>query len=342
MEYLSFFPVFVDQVEKNPDFKSLSSVQKLYYWLLASEFNAYGEFYRADDWFAAALGLKSVDTIRKARVKFGQMGWIKYTSGRRTKRNQNLATTYHDVKWAVPTQEGQGFQYSKMQRYAFEALLQRIRDKIFTHDDLVVYVYLNHWHALHGETPIGKRSLCNMIGNMSTQKLMQCIWRLSDTDRFSFANENTPLFDFVNLYQSISITKLRTFVEPAEDEDMLQLAKEYHKDIEKRMRQLREKRNQKELEKAEKQGKVIAPEQLPDVFRRLYIAKYGKHPSTPYPSHEQELIALGERYGPQTVANALHDYFNADVVPNPTNAKYRTLARFLHVYEYFIERQRAV
>ena len=322
---MSWFPVFKQQIEHD-EFKKLSPVQKLYYWFLASEFNRRGEFYKDDAWFAAALGLKSINTIERARRKFKKMGFIDFTSGGWTKGQRPYATTYHNIKWARPTGKGEGLQYVEQHRYAFNALLNRIRSGNLTHADVTVYVYLNYVFKLFN----------GYIRKSDFQKLVYSISQPMNNlknlyNNFSFAN-GSLLFEYKDHYHSIEITKWSYFADPAEDENNRKLEEEYYQEIDNRKTELRKEKSKKEIQNAGKRGKLIYPEQLPLVFKAAYEEMY-QTTCVLDGNKKDELIELGKKHTPGEIGEALLNYFTAENVPNPTGAKTKTLARFLRVYK---------
>jgi hypothetical protein len=128
-------------MEDSPEFRTLTPVDKVYLFLMISEFNKRGAFYKSDIEMSATLGV-SEKTIQRARKKFIDLGWIKAKPGSKTRRGQGLATFYHQVDWAkvVP-----GNYFAQMHRHAFNVMLQKLMKKEFSPPDLVVYVYLCYW-----------------------------------------------------------------------------------------------------------------------------------------------------------------------------------------------------
>lgn len=258
----SWFPVYTDQLN-NPDFAKLSSTAKLYCWLVSSEYNMHGEFYRSDAWFAAALGC-SIETIRKIRPKLAKLGWIQFISGKQIPGKQNLATQYKLVKWATVSEE-QGGQFAQMHRFAFNAMLSRIRKQTFTHDDVMIYVYLNYWewvHAFQNEQSkdffISKRDLRQLTG-VQVELAMRSIRNLYD--QFSF-NGGNSLFEFTDEYHKVKVTPLARFADPSEDEKSRDIAERYYYEIEERAKQIsQEDSEKKQAQKLKKQAVSIPGKQ---------------------------------------------------------------------------------
>lgn len=323
---MTWFPVFDEQIT----YPGLTPAEKLYFWSLVSEFNYLdGPFYRPDLYFAAALNL-SEEKIRKARRKLQGLGWIETKPGFRSKRGQNLATSYKYVAFSQPPEEGR---FVKFHRYTFEVMLHYIRQNKFSHADVVVYVYLYFlWNLLGDSFFVSKRQLQEYTG---VRKAVECVRNLYD--KFQFSN-GEPLFNYKDDYHRLTFTAWRTFADPAENENNAKNAVLYCKEIKERFEQLRKAKTEKEKRKARQQG-ILFPEDLPELFRQYYARVYGK-PATIYYGQEEELVRLGSEYGAGAVAEALRIYFTADVVPNSTNAKTRTLANFLKNINLFISNQK--
>lgn len=325
---MSWFPVHTEQIE-NPAFHKLTPTQKLYMWFIISEFNLRGQFYMSDLQVAITIGAKE-ETIRKARPKLQDFGFIETKPGFRGADGRGVATTYLAVPWARTPKKGEGKQYKPQHRYTFESLLERIRYNIFSIQDVVVYVYLNYFRQFHEKNDgdgfyISKSQLKELT---NIQQADKCIRNLYNN--FTYRG-GSHLFEFKDRYHGFHIEQW------AETEVDGERAHQRLQEIRTKAKQVRTEKRKKEIERANKRGELIDPVQLPDMFKGLYKQRYGKNPAV-YGEQEERLIELGEEYGVELIGNSLHQYMTADVVPNPTNAKYRTLGRFLRIHEQIDEK----
>lgn len=325
----TWFPLHVDIVTSD-DFKDRTPTEKLYFFLVTSEFNARDRFYMSDLEAAVRIGAKEI-TARKARRTFQKLGLIETKLGFKGPNGRGVATTYCDVKGAKVDKKS-GRQFVRQQRYMFNSLLDCVRDGIFKPVDVVVYVYLNYIRQKHNITKLSKGWLKELTGIPQADKSVKKLY-----DRYTFSGGNT-LFDYTDLYQHLKISGWREAVPPEKSEDNAALAVRYEKEIAQKVQDIREEKKHREIEQDTAKGILRHPEQLPVWFNVMYEDKYNKKPSH-FDYQEEELIELGEKRGVKVIADALISYFAADVVPNPTNAKYRNLTRFLRVYEQFLPDQ---
>lgn len=221
----SWFPLPRSLME-DPLFIMLTPAEKLYAWLLLSEWNERGgSFYKADVEFAVALGL-STDKVRRARRLLTERFWIKTSPGFQG-RGRNLATTYLAVDFGQ-IREGEFF--CPLHRYAFHALLARVRCHEFTHADVVTYVclaYLRHRYCQLDRNAffVTKRELRDISGLPSA---LACLTRLYTTFQFTGAHH---LFEYRDEYHRIWVEKWSTFADPSEDETNAKLAESYRAQV---------------------------------------------------------------------------------------------------------------
>lgn len=210
-----FFPVYALTLESSY-FKGLTPAEKNIYFSLCSEFNRVGgAFYRADVDLAAETGL-SVIKVRKARRKLRDLLLINYTSGFQTADKRGIATNYDSVLDGITRK---GSQYSRMHRFAFNAILARVRNGGIRHSELATYVYLDHLFQCRAASKgvrslsLGKRALQDFTGMPG---VVESATRLLGAVRFS---QDAPLFDLADNYHLIEISNWRQFLDPSEDEN---------------------------------------------------------------------------------------------------------------------------
>lgn len=310
----SWFPIANGMIQ-DENFRDLTPTEKLYFWKVLSEFNmSYGEFYKADIWFAASLNL-SIEKIRKARAKLSKMGYITMVPGTQDKRGRKLATTYKDVKWADVVEKGQ---FSKMDRTTFERLISHIIDNHLSHADVVCYVYIHHLIWIKGGeyASLTKKEFAELTG---MPKIMSNVKSLMANFKFS---NGEMLFDFRDYYHNIKFEKIRTVLYTDEHEKM-RLRK-----IEDHIVKLRAKSEKKERDKLRREGAVF-PEDLYPLFKQLYQEKHNEDPG--YEWRERELISLGK---PEDVATAIQNYFKS---PLPRGRRHYTLPAFLQGYKKYAD-----
>lgn len=212
---MSFFPLPRELMEESQEFRALTPVEKVYYWMLMSRFNAGGPFYRADLEYAVILR-RSVDTIRRARRKFEALGWIQIKRGTKDARGRGLATRYLYVKWANTDEASY---WAPMPRHMFEwDMVYFVFTGQFEPEDVVTYVYLTYWYEKHRQT--FERDGCFYISRAQLRELTglpdapEHVQRLYD--RFQFSNGD-HLFDFTG-YQRFKFTAWRITISPEENE----------------------------------------------------------------------------------------------------------------------------
>lgn len=123
---VNWFPLYKKLMEDSEQFRALTPVEKLYFWLLISEFNARGPFYRADLEFAVTLAI-SEDKIRRARPKLQKLNWIKVRPGFQSK-GKNVATLYEHVAGAAIVENEH---FAQIHRYAIRGHACKATQKSF-------------------------------------------------------------------------------------------------------------------------------------------------------------------------------------------------------------------
>ena len=310
---------------------------KLYYFSLLHYLNLHEissdeDFFKRDIDFAASL-FYSEDSIRNARRKFQKLGWLDITSGFRTRRGQNVATTYHAVKWREIPKQNEGKRFIKFPHYDFEMMLSRLHNRQITHEDMVIYCYVMCWSQLkgNGDSPffISKKDL-RKYSNIV--KAVDCVENLSEVIVFS---SDTAVFDYQDRYHNMSFN-LRMAADPFENDDSMARFNDFMSRNKRRADDLVKAKYENQIRKAESKGVIIDPSQLLDLFRELYKQSYGakKNPNIDY-GQERKLVELAKEHGLENVVGALRLYFELpeESVPNDTGSKYRTLARFVIGYE---------
>lgn len=213
-------------IEDCEEFRKLTPAEKLYYWLLLSEFNRRGEFYKSDLEIAVTLNLSEVK-IRNARRKLGELEFIKYQSGF-ISEGRRLATRYVNVKWATPINKDF---FAQIHRYAFEAMLAKIRDGRFAHAEVVTYVYLAYlfWKNRGKKEDqsffITKIKLQELTGIPNVQAHVKKLY-----DKYLFSS-NEHLFEYSDKYHKLALSKWTSFADPAENENNQRQAEAFLADI---------------------------------------------------------------------------------------------------------------
>lgn len=321
---MSWFPLAKDMMESE-SFRALTPTDKLYMWLLISEYNLRGgQFYKSDLEVAETLKT-SEKTVRRARKKLSDLGWIGYRPGRKNRTGQGLATQYLDIRWALPPQDGR--QFARMHRYAYEAMLNYVRRGVFDHADVVVYVYLDYWRQMKGgesEFFISKRDLRQLT---NIQDAAEHVTRLHDLFQF---NGGARLFQYSG-YQRLSIQKWATFADPEEDETNRKNADLYRQEIKRCVSLKKLARKKSEILKHVRSSvDGRGPDGLPVAFMALagcFYSSVGMQRPAAGPSpHEEALVASGRAYGCDKVLEAMVEWFLSQQTPKP-QAEYPTLLR---------------
>lgn len=314
----SFFP-FTKELAENVNFKNMPPTHRLFFFLLISEFNLRGQFYKSDIEAAVTINT-SLDTIRRARRELQKLRWINVRPGFLERGKRAVATTYLHVAFSQ-VQEGEFF--APIHRYAFESLLYRLRKGIFKHKEILLFFYVNFFDAKYREDEdffISKRELVDITGMPDAP---EAILSLNEEEIF----EDETLLEVIDLYHKIKVLKHRHFADPEDDEINRKLAKKYKEDIRQRLEVAKK-------SQARKRGELQEEDLIP-LFKKLYQKTHGKSFMPGY-IQEKELSSLAEKYSSDAIAKGIEAYFAAGKVPNSKGAKTRTLANFLECYKNFI------
>ncbi len=334
---LSWFPL-PEGVMESPEFKMFTPTEKLYLWLLISEYNLRdGGFYLADLEVAKTLAT-SEKTIRRARAKPAFREWVSFVPGTRDKRGRGIATRYLEVKCASLGDYGW---FAQMHRYTFNMMLNCLRHKTFQPGDVVVYVYLSYWYwkcrgryADREKFFITKRELRELTNLENAPERVARLY-----SNFTYSG-GAHLFEYSG-YQRLEFTKWATAADPEKDENNRKNAERWIQEIKEQVKKAKQDKQAREKVKrvAGAEYAAISPEDLPDLFDRLYQQKYGR--LQPYRwggNRWDRLVEYGELYGAGRVFQAMMFYFNAGEVPNTTHASTRTIANFLMNIEELLRR----
>jgi hypothetical protein len=320
VKQLEFFPLYVEQIEEDDQFKKLSPLKKTYYFLIQSMANKFGEFYDSDMFFAAALNC-SDEAIKKARREFVKKEWIEIVPGRRDKQGRNLATQYKSVKWSTAPKKGDNKQFAGMQRYALEMLLKHQ----YSHESIVVYITLSYWRNFHrfeeGDFFIQKSKLRELTGIDSQGKIEKC---LDELYNFQYSG-GVHLFEFKDKYHTLHFDKWATPGDPTEDENNREIQKRFWERIKETSKSM-----QKEKDMKAKKKELSSLEVAWEMFEESYMSKYGNKPS-PHEEQITELLAATKEIGLEDMKQVINHFFNADHVPGMTRSQRRTLGKFLSI-----------
>ncbi len=226
----SFFPLRRSMLERSEKFRQLTCVEKVFYINLLADMNLAipdgGTFYRADARYAAALNI-SIQKVRQARVRFKKLGLIEFKPGGYA-RNRPLATRYTSVRGAKPPKEGEGDQFVKMQRHAFNMVLARLRRGAFKAEDVVCYVYLTWWREKYSqnETFVLFKSQWSRMTRI--RDVAGCVRRLYEN--FEYAGGD-HLFKFEDHHQKITVWNLAGPADPSEDKNSAEIAERWLREV---------------------------------------------------------------------------------------------------------------
>ncbi|MCR8636961.1 hypothetical protein [Paenibacillus radicis (ex Xue et al. 2023)] len=313
----SWFPIY-NELLNDPDFKALTPTEKLYYWLVLSEYNIVGgEFYKPDIWFAGALAL-SVIKIRQARRTLSKLSFLNITPGMRA-QGKNLATRYKDVRIHDDAQ------FSRLDRTTFNVLLQKIRNDNLSHQEVVMYVYINHLCQTSGK---GKFAALAKSVFIDLTNIANAVKQVEGLHKKFIFTSGEKLFKYSSEIRSLRFESVQR-VQFNEDH----LA-EWNKSIQHKINEIEAKEKEKEKQRARDNGELIADD-LPDLFKKIYSARRGKLP-TFHPSEARQLIELGEQMGPQRIETAIQNYISAGTLPTKMNQGSRTLNQFVKNIDWFL------
>lgn len=334
---MNFWFSIPEDLLKHEDFIKSKPSEKLYYFALLHylnlhEINYETEFFKRDIDFAAALSY-SEDAIRNARRKFQKLGWLDITSGFKNKRGQNVATTYHNIKWTDIPKIDEGKRFVRFSHYEFEMMLQQLYYNRISTQDMVVYCYIFCWKQLSGSPSTFYFPKKELRKYTNIIKAVQCVENIASVPVF----DDKPVFDYQEDYHRI-VFRLRHAADPYEDDNNRVIFSDYMKTRRDAANQLVKNKTIKEIQRAKKKGIIISSSQLPDLFNDLYEQKYAKKISTDYETKDK-LIQLGEDKGVGVISLALQKYFQLEEsnIPNPTRTKTLTMARFIKTFDTIIK-----
>lgn len=228
---INWFPLPRHLME-SPTFILLTPLEKLYLLHVASEINLRGPFYQADLEVAVTLGA-SEDKIRRVRRQLVRIGWVMAQSGFQS-RGRNLATRYLDVPVG---KLADGDFFAPLHRFALQSLLDRVRHKLLSHADLVVYVYLCYFrHRVQGDRSdffITKQELRDLTGLAAATGCVEHLYR-----DFIFAG-GSHLFEYSDEYHRLRFLSWAGFADPSEDEANAKRAQTLRQEIADRVQALR-------------------------------------------------------------------------------------------------------
>jgi hypothetical protein len=104
-----------------------------------------------------------------------------------------------------------------MHRFAFEAMLAKVRHREFTHADVAIYIYLAYlfWKNRgkdEGRFYITKNYLRELTDIPNAPARVERLYQI-----FTFTG-GKHLFEYLDLYHKLFFTEWNTFADPSEDE----------------------------------------------------------------------------------------------------------------------------
>lgn len=302
----NWFPLQREMME-SPEFKGLTHLEKVFYWLLMSEFNKprhLGKvYYKADLDFAVQLGASEAK-VRQARRKFRQRGLVKYKPGTHGKGGRGLATQYWFVRWATLPEEGSGGWFAQMPRYQYEQMVSKLRTKGFNARDIVTYVALSYtfWQC-RGKYDdhrfwITKADLAERTG---VPDAVACVKRLYAGWTFS---EKSHLFEYEDTYKAMHFKKWATAGDPSEVEGNRNIAEQAAQTLREEARKKRKAKADALARKRAFDGTVKAAD---------LAAIWNEYKEEPYrakwsPRAPMIFSELANKYGPTRVAEVMRAY----------------------------------
>lgn len=217
-----WFPIPEEEI-LNPGFNKLAPSEKLLFWLIVSEFNYSGPFYKADQDFARILGASQV-TVRVGRRKLQKLGFIEVRQGTQA-YGKNLATQYKNVIWSKPPKPGR---FAQITRTEFYFILSLLRGRTISNQEAVIYIYLSYlgWISGKGDQydtfSISKRSLRE---ETNISKSVECAKLLSSK------MENRSMFKIEDNHHSITIHEWFKIKDADKDPSMFELSINLEKEL---------------------------------------------------------------------------------------------------------------
>ncbi|MCL5734409.1 MAG: hypothetical protein M1274_02285 [Actinobacteria bacterium] len=208
-------------VVEDDRFRACTTRERVFLLFILSEFALHGPFYSSDLMMAVTLGI-SVTKIREARRLFERQDWITVRTGFRV-GGRNLATNYLG---APCSQIEPGALAAPVHRFAFEVLLDRVRQGQLLHADLLVYCILDYVRLVG----IGEEELSfeRDIFEISKERLhtltalpgdLRSVRRLCRNFRF---DDGSRLFVYKDHPDRLIITDWQEFADPSHCEEARQ------------------------------------------------------------------------------------------------------------------------
>lgn len=286
-------------------------------------FNKFGEFYRQDAIFAAALNCK-INTIAIARREFAKLEWIGFVPGRMDRHGRGVSTVYKAVKWSTTPKKGEGKQFVPFQRYALEILLRYE----MSYESIVVYVALSYFRYLKEVEDdngnyffITKKKLKELTGIDSQGKIEKCLAELYQ--KFQY-DDGDHLFEYKDQYHKYKFTDWGLPSDPEDDENSRNNQNNFWDKVSHKAKNLEGKKRENELKRQlSKQHDMI------DYFEDKYKSYYGTEPK-PFDYDVVAFLSKSKDIGKPVMKLAINQYFNPDVWDVPPSQR-RTLKRFLEM-----------
>lgn len=317
---MAWFPVFADFMA-GEEFKVLTPTEKLYFLHLVSRFNKEGEFYQSDLEIAVTLAT-SEKTIRRGRAKLTEMGLIKAIPGSITKRNQCLATRYSWIRYAV-VKPKEDRHYAQVDRFTFQTMLNLLRKSRLKPSDVVVYVCLYCWYWRNRGKREDHQFFITKKALQSLSNVRNASTRLQRVYEASCFSDRNHLFEYQDDYHRVMFREWTCFADPDESDQNRQSAEKYISEINESVAREKQDRHLKV------QQKIAKTSLLPfEFFKESYKKKHGRFPDY-NPSIKEEFHEVEKAHGYGAIYRAINWYFSAEVVPNGTAAKTRTMKNFL-------------
>lgn len=220
-KYINYFAI-PETLFKHESYNKLTTFEKLFCIELLNQFNLADEFYKSDLEFAAKFGV-STKTIQTTRKKLKEFNLIDFQTGRITKNNRNLATTYkyyvfHNDIELINNGELEA-RYSKIDRFTFEVLIYYAAIKHLTLEEVLTYIALFYIYDMQEEASsfrITKAKLSELT-RLNTTTIVKCIEGIYKKMVFS---NNKHLFDYKLGYHIIDIEKFSYWMSPEQGSNL--------------------------------------------------------------------------------------------------------------------------
>jgi hypothetical protein len=323
---MSWFPLSEQLMEASPEFQALTPADKIYLFFMISEFNLRRtQFYKSDLEVAVTLGVNE-KTIRRARKKLIELGWMKAKPGTRTGRGQCLATTYLWLKWAAVPQNNF---FAQLPRHTFNVMLDRLMESRLQAGDVVVYVCLFYWFWRNrGKNEDRDRFFITKKKLQSLTNLKAASTRITRIYEAIVFSNGKHLFEYQDDYHRVVVKDWTWCADPSENEPNRRNEERHLNKIKDLVTQEKQNKQLKIQEKMVKQPKKTDPCSLSllTFFYELYMKRHGRMPNH---RGDKRLRKLEQIYDRGAIHQAINWYFTADTVPNGSGARTRTLGNFI-------------